>query len=143
MAPLSTLGNAATVVSFGIILYYIFREPLTLDGKEPAGTPADFAAFFGTVMFAMEAIGVIMPLGTSIDLIIFIKTIINFEYSENLFLSENEMKTPRSFVGPTGILNRAMVLVVAMYVGLGLCGYLKYGTSIHGTITTNLPKDEL
>lgn len=56
---------------------------------------------------------------------------------------ENEMKNPKDFRGPTGILNRSMCLVVALYIGLGLSGYLKYGSTIKSTITLNLPQDDL
>lgn len=56
---------------------------------------------------------------------------------------ENEMKTPKDFRGITGILNRAMCLVVALYIGLGLAGYIRYGTAIESTITVNLPQQDL
>lgn len=56
---------------------------------------------------------------------------------------ENEMKTPRDFRGKTGILNRAMVIIVSLYTGLGLFGYLKYGADIESTITVNLPQDDM
>lgn len=75
-----------------------------------AGPLSEFTIFFGTVLFALEAIGVIMPL-------------------------ENEMKTPKDFRGPIGILNRAMFIIIALYIGLGLAGYLKYGSAVKGTGT--------
>lgn len=56
---------------------------------------------------------------------------------------ENEMKKPKDFRGVTGILNRAMFLIVFMYVSIGLLGYLRYGTEVEATVTVNLPKDEL
>lgn len=56
---------------------------------------------------------------------------------------ENEMKSPKKFVGATGILNRAMVIVVSFFVCMGLCGYLKYGSEIEASITLNLPKHEM
>lgn len=59
LAPLATLGNVITCGSFGVILYYVFREPLTLEGKRPAATLSEFPMFFGTVLFALEAIGVV------------------------------------------------------------------------------------
>lgn len=60
LAPLSTLANVITLGSFGIIWYYIFfRTELTLDGKQPLGDPSEFPLFFGTVLFALEAIGVV------------------------------------------------------------------------------------
>lgn len=62
LAPFSTLANLITVVSFAIITYYIFREPITLAGKEPVGKIVNFPLFFGTVLFALEAIGVVSML---------------------------------------------------------------------------------
>lgn len=59
LAPFSAIANAVTIVSFGIILYYIFRESPTLEGKLPAGKIGNFPLFFGTVLFALEAIGVV------------------------------------------------------------------------------------
>lgn len=59
LAPFSAIANAVTIVSFGIICYYIFKDTPTLDGKVPAGKLANFPLFFGTVLFALEAIGVV------------------------------------------------------------------------------------
>lgn len=59
LAPCSTIATGITFVSFGIILYYIFREPLTFEHREPIGKVADFPLYFGTVLFALEAIGVV------------------------------------------------------------------------------------
>lgn len=118
MAPFSTLANFITLISFGIICYYIFREPITLEGKHAVGPIQEFPLFFGTVLFALEAIGVILPL-------------------------ENEMKTPKSFGGSFGVLNKAMIVIVVLYVGMGLFGYLNYGPGIEGSITLNLPRHEM
>lgn len=71
----------------------------------------------GTVLFALEAIYVIMPL-------------------------ENEMKTPKAFGGSLGVLNKAMSIIVVLYVGMGVFGYLKYKQGALGSITLNLPDDE-
>lgn len=54
LAPFSTLANAITMVSFGIICYYIFRDPITVQGKNAVGTLNGFPLFFGTVLFALE-----------------------------------------------------------------------------------------
>lgn len=54
LAPFSTLANAITMVSFGIICYYIFREPVTTDGKDDFAPLNGFPLFFGTVLFALE-----------------------------------------------------------------------------------------
>lgn len=116
LAPFSTLANAITILSIAIICYFIFREPIRLEGRRPVGPVNEFPFFFGTVLFSMEAIGVIMPL-------------------------ENEMKEPKNFVGVTGVLNRSFALIVVMYIGMGLFGYLKYGDAIRPSITLNLETD--
>lgn len=56
---------------------------------------------------------------------------------------ENEMKTPKSFGGNFGVLNKSMSLIIFLYVGMGFFGYLKYGADIKGSITLNLPQHEL
>lgn len=96
----------------------MFRDPISVEGNKSVGTLHGFPLFFGTVLFALEAIGVIMPL-------------------------ENEMRTPKSFGGNFGVLNRSMILIIFLYVGMGFFGYLKYGADIKGSITLNLPEDEL
>ncbi|XP_031630072.1 proton-coupled amino acid transporter-like protein CG1139 [Contarinia nasturtii] len=113
LAPLSTFANFVTIVSFGIICYFIVREPISLEGKRAVGPISEFPFFFGTVLFSLEAIGVVIPL-------------------------ENEMKTPKSYVGVTGVLNRAFVIIVTLYIGMGLFGYLKYGDGIRESITLSL-----
>lgn len=59
LAPFSTVANGVTVVSFGIILYYIIKDNPTTEGKEMVGQLKHFPLFFGTVLFALEAIGVV------------------------------------------------------------------------------------
>lgn len=55
---------------------------------------------------------------------------------------ENEMRKPKDFVGVTGVLNRAFFLIVFLYIGMGLFGYLKYGNDIRDSITLNLEVDD-
>lgn len=59
LAPFSTIANGVTMVSFAIILYYIFREPISFEGLEAVGELRNWPLFFGTVLFALEAIGVV------------------------------------------------------------------------------------
>lgn len=59
LAPFSTIANFITVVSFGIIAYYMFKQDFTFEEKEAFGSIRDYPLFFGTVLFALEAIGVV------------------------------------------------------------------------------------
>lgn len=59
LAPFSTVANCITIVSFGIILYYLIKADMTFEGKEVFHDVADFPLYFGTVLFALEAIGVV------------------------------------------------------------------------------------
>lgn len=53
------------------------------------------------------------------------------------------MKTPKKFGGNFGVLNKAMILIVTLYIGMGFFGYLNYGLDAKGSITLNLPEDEM
>lgn len=117
LAPFSTLANVVTIISFAIICYFLFREPIIFESRRTNGPISEFPFFFGTVLFSLEAIGVIMPL-------------------------ENEMRKPKEFVGPTGVLNRAFLVILFLYIGMGLFGYLKYGNDIRDSITLNLEVDD-
>lgn len=118
LVPLSSFANVLTVISFGIILYYLIKEEITIEDRKVVGDYRDFPLFFGTVLFALEAIGVILPL-------------------------ENEMKTPRSFGGTCGVLNIGMISIITMYVLMGLFGYLAYGSKIEGSISYSLNGQEI
>jgi proton-coupled amino acid transporter len=63
LAPFSTLANFLTFIGFGITLYYIFTDIPNISTRNPVGTPRDFPLFFGTVLFALEAIGVVCSAG--------------------------------------------------------------------------------
>ncbi|XP_057366705.2 neutral amino acid uniporter 4-like [Daphnia carinata] len=119
LAPVSLLANILQSSSIVIVFYYIAR-----DGLPPmASTPAfnnwiGVSLFFGTVVFSFEGIGLILPI-------------------------QKDMRHPRDFEGWNGILNVAMVLVTCLALEMGFYGYLKYGAEIQGSITLNLPQDEI
>ncbi|XP_046389900.1 proton-coupled amino acid transporter-like protein CG1139 isoform X2 [Ischnura elegans] len=126
LAPFSTVANFITMVGFGITLFYVLAPASlgdhkglpSIDSLQAVGNIADMPLFLGTVLFALEAIGVIMPL-------------------------ENNMKTPKSFGGPFGVLNWSMSLIITLYVALGFFGYLKYGAGTLDSITLNLPHEQI
>ncbi|KAL1117152.1 hypothetical protein AAG570_004479 [Ranatra chinensis] len=118
LAPLSTIANIITFVGFVIIFYYMFNDIENIKLREAVGPVKGMPLFFGTVLFAMEAIGVVMPL-------------------------ENEMKNPRRFSSIFGVLNCAMLPITLLYTFVGFFGYLRFGETVSGSITLDLPEDEI
>ena len=53
------------------------------------------------------------------------------------------METPKSFGGYFGVLNRGMFVIVILYVLVGFFGYIKYGSESAGSVTLNLPQQEM
>jgi len=74
--------------------------------------------FFATAVYAFEGIGVVLPL-------------------------VKEMEFPERISGPNGVLNTSMSLVALLYMGVGFFGYAKYGQTVAGSITLNLPQNTL
>ncbi|CAH2092159.1 unnamed protein product [Euphydryas editha] len=116
LAPLSLTANILLVATFLICLYYIFKDEIKVSDKRVVGYPSRFPAFLSTVIFAMEGIGVVMPV-------------------------ENNMKKPEHFLGCPSVLSIAMTFIMVLYAILGLFGYFRYGDDLKGSITLNLPLD--
>ncbi|KAL4714478.1 hypothetical protein ACJJTC_017773 [Scirpophaga incertulas] len=117
LAIFSLMANVLLVATYVICLYYIFGDTITFDDKKAVGNPARYPAFISTVIFAMEGIGVVMPV-------------------------ENVMKKPKHFLGFPSVLVVAMSAIVFLYGTLGLFGYFRYGDVLRGSITLNLPIDD-
>lgn len=103
-----------TFVGLGFVLYYVFQD-LPSVSERPAFAPIErFPLYFGTVLFALEAVGVVIAL-------------------------ENNMERPKSFGGTCGVLNIGMIIVTGLYGFVGFFGYVKYGDNSKDSITLNLP----
>ncbi|XP_012267231.2 proton-coupled amino acid transporter-like protein CG1139 [Athalia rosae] len=118
LAPFSTVANIITFVGLGMILSYVFDELPSMAEREFVGSLRNFSLYFGTTLFALEAVGVVIAL-------------------------ENNMKTPQNFGGYFGVLNIGMTIIVVMYIVIGFFGYIKYGDKAQGSITLNLPNDAI
>lgn len=118
LAPFSMLANILIGTGMGITFYYVFNDLPSWDSRPNFAPFTELPMFFGTAIFALEGIGVVMPL-------------------------ENNMKTPTHFIGCPGVLNLGMFFVVIFYAITGFFGYLKYGPETEGSITLNLPQDEV
>ncbi|XP_044254420.1 proton-coupled amino acid transporter-like protein CG1139 [Tribolium madens] len=117
LAPFSTLANIITLASFGVVCYYVFQDLPDISDRPSFGRLYTYPLFFGTTLFALEAVGVVIAL-------------------------ENNMKTPKNFGGYCGVLNIGMVVVTVLYVGLGFIGYWKYGDNVQASLTLNFPIEE-
>lgn len=117
LAPVSAIANVFMGVGLGITFYYLVDDMPPVSDRPMAVDFMKIPSFFSIVIFAMEAIGVVMPL-------------------------ENSMKTPQNFIGLCGVLNQGMSGVTLIYILLGFLGYVKYGEDAKGSITLNLPVEE-
>lgn len=59
LAPFSSLANIITFVGFAITLYYVFDDLPNISERDPVGKIQHWPLFFGTVLFSLEAIGVV------------------------------------------------------------------------------------
>lgn len=118
LAPLSTIANILSITSFLITFYYLFSDLPDISNREAIAPIEKLPLYFGTVVFAMEAIGVVFPL-------------------------ENEMSDPKSFGTLFGVLNCSMIPITLLYTCVGLFGFLRYGDKVLGSITLSLPPDKI
>ncbi|KAJ0179147.1 hypothetical protein K1T71_004859 [Dendrolimus kikuchii] len=117
LVPFSIFANVCLFIVFGITCYYTFDIPQPTEAKMFVSI-TKWPLFLSTAIFAMEGINVVMPV-------------------------ENEMAKPQHFLGCPGVLNFTMVFVAMLYGIVGVFGYLKYGDAVLGSITLNLPQNEV
>ncbi|XP_044252291.1 proton-coupled amino acid transporter-like protein pathetic [Tribolium madens] len=118
LAPVSMVANGCMAVGLGITFYYLVQEIPSFTERPAVVDVTTLPVCISVVIFAIEAIGVVMPL-------------------------ENNMSTPRSFIGICGVLNQGMSFVTLVYIILGFFGYLKYGEETKDSITYNLPREAI
>lgn len=118
LAPFSTVANLFMGLSLGITFYYLAMDLPSIQARPPINPNfGQWPEMISITIFAMEAIGVMMPL-------------------------ENQMKTPQHLVGICGVLNKGMSGVTFVYILLGFLGYLRYGDDTNANITLNLPIED-
>lgn len=86
-------------LGIGLIMSYVLQDLPSISERQPFGELSEFPLFFGTTLFAIEAVGVVVAL-------------------------ENNMKTPKSFGARFGVLNIGMVVITLLYAFFGFLGYL-------------------
>lgn len=114
LVPFSAIANLFIVITFTITLYFLLSGPLKFSERPMFTSFEQLPIFLSTVIFSMEGIGVVMPV-------------------------ENTMKKPSQFLGCPGVLNTAMGVIVSLYAVIGFLGYVRYGDTVHASITMDLP----
>ncbi|KAG5681513.1 hypothetical protein PVAND_010939 [Polypedilum vanderplanki] len=118
LAIFSAVANVCMITGVSMTLYYCFIDlpPITEHNFVRFDT---LPLYFGTALFAFEGITLVLPL-------------------------HNVMKKPENFSKfPFGVLHVGMSLVSFIYVLLGFMGYWKFGEQTEGSITLNLPTNEI
>lgn len=61
LAPFSAVANVLTFLGLGIIVYYMiaYKKASESDPLDLWGSPSTFPLFFGTILFALTAVGVV------------------------------------------------------------------------------------
>lgn len=53
------------------------------------------------------------------------------------------MKKPSNFSRPVGVLNVGMIFVTTLFITFGFFGFLKWGDDVAGSLTLNLPQQQM
>lgn len=118
LAPLSMAANVITLVAIAITFYYCFTDMPSPSVRPLHISILDVPSFFGIAIFAMSAVGAALPL-------------------------ENKMAKPAQLTSTFGVLNIETAIVTTLYGFFGFFGFVRYGDSLKGSITLNLPTDEI
>uniref|UniRef100_A0A336LBI0 CSON006547 protein n=1 Tax=Culicoides sonorensis TaxID=179676 RepID=A0A336LBI0_CULSO len=118
LVPFSTVANACMIGGIGFIVYYSTQDLPNIQERQYFANFETLPLFFGTAIFAFEGICLVLPL-------------------------KNSMKKDKNFDNLWGVLNVGMIITITMYAGVGFLGYLKYGDDTKGSLTLNLPEDEI
>ncbi|KAH8322500.1 hypothetical protein KR067_001352, partial [Drosophila pandora] len=117
LVPFALIANILIFFGFSIIVCYLVRDLPSLEDIPATRPLKTWPLFFGTVLFAIESVGVILAL-------------------------ERNMRTPERYLGPCGILNQAMAFVIFFYAAFGFLGYWRFGQNTSNSILQDLPASD-
>lgn len=118
LVPVSSVANFLVIAGYIATMYIMSHDLPPISERRYVAEWHDVPLFFGTVIYSFEGITLVLPL-------------------------KNEMKKPRNFNKPLGVLNVGMVIVGAMFVAMGFVSYLKYGDAVAGSVTLNLESGQM
>ncbi|EDX10015.1 GD14272 [Drosophila simulans] len=117
LVPFAIISNFLLITGYFIILNYLFRDLPEFEHLHAIQPLRNFPIFFGTVLFSIESVGVILSLGRS-------------------------MRNPKNLMGTGGVLNQGMIVVISFYAIFGFFGYWRYGENTSNSILQNMPQND-
>ncbi|XP_046684151.1 proton-coupled amino acid transporter-like protein CG1139 isoform X3 [Homalodisca vitripennis] len=118
LAPVSLFATVTMVIGIALTLYLSSEDIPPITDRHAVASLHQLPLFFGTVVYAYEGIGAVLPL-------------------------QSEMKNPEKFSTPLGVLNVGNLIVTVLLLSTGFIGYLKYGEAVEGSLTLNLPYESI
>ncbi|KAG5684508.1 hypothetical protein PVAND_013737 [Polypedilum vanderplanki] len=119
LAPCSLLASVCMITGISITFYYISQDLPPISERSMATfSLTGLALFFGTVIYLFEGIGLVLPL-------------------------QAEMKEPKNFPRPFGVLNVGVIILTTLVISFGFMGYWQFGNEVAGSLILNLPPDEV
>nr|XP_029724243.1 proton-coupled amino acid transporter-like protein CG1139 [Aedes albopictus] len=116
LVPFTAIASGLIVTAIGISLYFIFSAEFDLSSKAMWPEWSNLPSFVSTVLFAISGINTVLPV-------------------------ENNMKHPKYFLRPFGVMQSAFGCLTVLYAITGFFGYAQYGEDTKASITLNLPSD--
>ncbi|XP_062712304.1 proton-coupled amino acid transporter-like protein CG1139 isoform X2 [Aedes albopictus] len=116
LVPFTAIASGLIVTAIGISLYFIFSAEFDLSSKAMWPEWSNLPSFISTVLFAISGINTVLPV-------------------------ENNMKHPKYFLRPFGVMQSAFGCLTVLYAITGFFGYAQYGEDTKASITLNLPSD--
>ncbi|CAK5087360.1 unnamed protein product [Meloidogyne enterolobii] len=118
IAVISMIGNVVCLICLAFIFQYLIRiEDRTI--KLPRVTDFEgIMAACGSILYAFEGQAMVLPL-------------------------ENKLKKPSQMVGTFGILSVGIAAVSVIFALCGFLGFTAFGNDVRGSITLNLPQDNI
>lgn len=114
MVVCSVLSNTLNAGSIAVILYVVLQNFPFFDQRIPFGDASKLPYFLSIIFLTVNGTGLILSL-------------------------KNQMRQPKKFGGPLGVVNVAYVPTGVLYAIFGLLCYLKYGKDTKETVILNVP----
>lgn len=118
LVPFSTIATFCMATGIIMTAYYACLDLPPLSERKNFSTFQQLPIYFGTAIFCFEGIALVLPL-------------------------QNAMKDPHDFVRPLGVHNVGTILIILIFTSFGFIGYLSYGENVAGSLTLNLPEDDM